>query len=1049
MKRIALIGLALLFTVVALGQDEEDYMHISYGALDTLINQYIGQAKYREAIPLAEAMIKRATEDKFDSMLAGGINDLGNIHLRLGDYDKAKELYLQSKDIRANALGKENSEYAESLNNLGAVHWFKGEQEQALPYFLQASEVWGKVLGKEHPDYAISLNNLAALYGRLGKHPQALSIQLEVLRIREKTLGKEDEKYGNTLNNLARTLETMGDYETALQYTQQAVEILERTLGREHPQFAFTLLNLGLLQSKLGNRDQALPLYLQTNDILRRSLGPEHNRYALSLQYTGNLYLKNGDYDLALPLYLEAKDIIRKSLGEGHSQYATALNSLAFLYMEMEEYDEALPLFLQSRDIYASVLGRNHTLYGNALNNLAILYEKIEDYEQALLCFEEAEQIALEAKGFEHPSHALALKNLAAMQIKAQNYGEAWETIQQAINSSSRRQLPLTIDPAWADSIYSTKYTTYEQIENIIESLNTVDRLLEVDSSIVDSQEKQVVVSNLANALLVKVRNQISSEGDKLRLLSKGHFWLKQILQVLTPENDFNKAFGLADQSKSVLLSQATHSALAHRMGDFPDSLIWEDKNLLKKQSEIQAQLLGKLSVEEERGLIDQLNQINQEIDDFVQMVAEEFPKYYEIKYQQLDADVEDIQGLLDQNTALLEYVIGDSAVHVFYIDREHTQWSQVPVPKKDLRDRISAMHNALSNYSSDESYQNYTEQAHWLYQNLVAPALKDRAGISRLVIIPDEHLGHLPFEAFLVEAAPGQDQGYGGLHYLLNDYSISYSYSGALWKENMEAPAPRNNGQMLAMAADYGVSLDSALLAVRLPTDQWRRGELGPLPAARREVETLQEKYAGFFAFDTLASEKVAKEMAADYSILHFATHGLLDNERPVLSSLAFTEDSDSTESNFWMAHEISKAQLNADLVVLSACETGYGKFERGNGIASLARAFMYAGAPSLVVSLWQVNDVATSELMRNFYDHLDEGLDKDEALRQAKLAYLQSAPELTQHPGFWSPFIMMGKTDAIDIRKKGDGMRRVVVIGLLLLLVVGGVVWRRKARK
>jgi len=365
-------------------------------------------------------------------------------------------------------------------------------------------------------------------------------------------------------------------------------------------------------------------------------------------------------------------------------------------------------------------------------------------------------------------------------------------------------------------------------------------------------------------------------------------------------------------------------------------------------------------------------------------------------------------------------------------------------------------LHKALSNYQlvtkdKNKAYRNYTEKAYWFYQNTLEPVLKEAKDIQNLIIVSDGELGHLPFETFLVEPAPQSLTDYHELHYLVNDYNISYNYSATLWKENKQAPAPKNNGQILAMAANYDIKLDTSLVVDRLISDTTTRNYLSPLPAARAEVEALQEAFEGFFAFDTLANEKTVKAKASEYAILHFASHGILDVRRPILSSLAFSEDNDSTESNFWQAHEISKIQLNADLVVLSACETGYGKFEKGNGIASLARAFMYAGSPALIVSLWQVNDNATAEIMKNLYDNLAKGMKKDEALRHAKLQYLKVAQGIAAHPAFWSPFIMMGKTDPVKIQRKGGGLSSYLIGGLLGLsaLGIGFMVSRHRRKK
>jgi hypothetical protein len=136
----------------------------------------------------------------------------------------------------------------------------------------------------------------------------------------------------------------------------------------------------------------------------------------------------------------------------------------------------------------------------------------------------------------------------------------------------------------------------------------------------------------------------------------------------------------------------------------------------------------------------------------------------------------------------------------------------------------------------------------------------------------------------------------------------------------------------------------------------------------------------------------------------------------------LAFSEDNDSIESNFWQAHKVSETQIKGNLVVLSACETGFGKFEKGNRITSLARAFMYAGASSLIVSLWQVNNYATSEIMKHLYENLANGMRKDEALRQAKIQYIKLAKGFAAHPGFGSPFIQMGNTAPLTIKRKGE---------------------------
>ena len=278
-----------------------------------------------------------------------------------------------------------------------------------------------------------------------------------------------------------------------------------------------------------------------------------------------------------------------------------------------------------------------------------------------------------------------------------------------------------------------------------------------------------------------------------------------------------------------------------------------------------------------------------------------------------------------------------------------------------------------------------------------------------------------------------------------MNDYAISYDYSATLWKENLSKTNRSNNGKLLAMAGVYEQGRNTRI--TRLPYYQEQRNLLGALPAAADEAKGLSENFAGDVAIGLDANEGFFKEKAADYGIIHLAMHGLLDSRAQMLSSLVFTEDGDSVENNFLQAYEISKLNLNADLVVLSACETGYGKFEQGNGIASLARSFMYAGAPSLVVSLWQVNDFSTAEIMKLFYQNLAKDMGTAEALRAAKLNYMKRAKGILRHPAFWSPFVHIGTNDPIRLERKSERSFLWWGLGLGILgLVFSLIFWKKK---
>ena len=225
-----------------------------------------------------------------------------------------------------------------------------------------------------------------------------------------------------------------------------------------------------------------------------------------------------------------------------------------------------------------------------------------------------------------------------------------------------------------------------------------------------------------------------------------------------------------------------------------------------------------------------------------------------------------------------------------------------------------------------------------------------------------------------------------------------------------------RTQEQYIAFAPAYAPTTpaDSTELA-SLTLDQFR-DQVAPLEWNQQEAQDIAQYFSGTSLTGAHASERRFKDEANQYQILHLAMHALIDDTNPMYSRLAFaTDTTDSLEDGYLNAYELYDMELSADLAVLSACETGFGTLEKSEGIMSLARAFAYAGCPSLVMSHWKVDDKSSNQLMNTFYRHLSEGLPKDEALRQAKLTFLERADEQAAHPFYWGNFAVIGNTDPV----------------------------------
>jgi CHAT domain-containing protein/Flp pilus assembly protein TadD len=901
--------------------------------------------------------------------------------------------------------------YAEldSLNNLESQ---KGNYDKAIPYAQAAKEKAKNEYGEQDSIFAEYAFKLGFLYGQQGQHEEAEANYLIIKNI------------------------------------------FAKKLGEQHPKYAQVINDLGLLYGKAGYYEKAEPLMLEAINIFKKHENTYSKSLISGLNNLAVLYQKIGKFEKSETLLLQSQKIIEKTVGRNSPEYARSYNNLGMVYLLSQKRPTAETAFIQAKNLWAETVGKQHPEYAATLLGLAKLYAEMREFKKAELLFFETNSIWKNSLGFEHPNTAVSYNQLAGFYLLTGQLDTALYYIKQSFDANSN-----DIDSSFTDFLNFDKYDYYSYIyqssfiKTFLAILSAKYKKTNAHSDLENYYEMQKAVIRFNN----RVRNNYIDEADKMRILANNNKIILDAIQSaisLQKNNFIEEIFSFAEMDKAVLLMGAIKTEQAYHFGSLPDSLILQEKKLIQEQSLLKANLLKQIPKAIKDSLYVVLNNTNYQIESFSKMIKTQYPQYAAIKYDNNAlSSILDIQTLLDNKTALIEYVISDSVLHIFKVTKNDLIWIKQPLIDSSLKANIISYHAVLSDYKAlpnkkENIWERYTNLAYWFYLNILEPVLKDAKGIENLIIVTDGELGHLPFETFLVKKAPAKGR-YKDLHYLLKDYNISYNYSATLWKENKESKKSKNNGQLLAMAANYESKGDSALLGeLRLSTERGLRDILSPLPAARAEVEALQKAYKGYFAFDNSASEKMIKKLAPEYAIIHLAMHGLLDEKRPMLSSLAFTEDGDSVESNFLEAHEISKMELNADLVVLSACETGYGKFETGNGIASLARAFMYAGAPALVVSLWQVNDESTGKLMQLFYENLAKGLPKDEALRKAKLKYIAEAKNpMAAHPAFWSPFILIGDNAPVKIQRKGNYLPWLIGGGVLVL-VFGGLFLRKKIK-
>lgn len=386
---------------------------------------------------------------------------------------------------------------------------------------------------------------------------------------------------------------------------------------------------------------------------------------------------------------------------------------------------------------------------------------------------------------------------------------------------------------------------------------------------------------------------------------------------------------------------------------------------------------------------------------------------FFQLKYSAAPTLTQLRHQLAATGTTLVEYFATDSVFYLFRITAEDLQLRQV---RRDAQLDSAIYRTAAIQHAGD--IDQFATDAHRLYRSLLAPALSSLPYTAELVIIPDGPLHYLPFQ-ILLEKAPSPEtlaaENWRELPYLIKTKNIRYEYSAALLLEQSPRRRPHQHYYSGFAPAFSGQPLASRGIGSAVANRHWRGGLIPDLKQNRPEVQTVHQLLRTGQAFlAEAATERAFKQIAPQCRLLHLATHACADDEDPLYSQILFSPD--SAEDGALHAYELYNMQLSADLAVLSACQTGAGRLQRGEGVMSLSRAFKYAGCPNIVMSLWNADDDASKNIILRFFEHLKAGQNKDDALSQAQRDYLRQATLAEAHPSRWATFVLIGDDKPVE---------------------------------
>lgn len=843
-----------------------------------------------------------------------------------------------------------------------------------------------------------------------GNYEKAYRMYLDVVRLKENYSPDDTLKLAFVYNNFALILTAAWKFEEALYYYDVAIDLAADI----DPTFYYELLsNKGVLFLTIRDLQSAITYFEKSEKYLFNNL-PEDSAIFKRVIYNKIIALNGlGRYTESL----ECLESIEKNVFLSKSE--RFLNDFVRfqIYNQSNNAEETKNIYFElNKKTLSGVLGTRIQL-----EYITFLYHKLNKIDEAIDLYNSMEE-RIDSTTFDNINLYTLYNNRGnCYEIKGM-YKEALENYQKAIivqyhgflNSNILKSPPVS--------------SVYEELRNNVLFKNKGEIMFKYYNV---NHDTSILAASLENCLrsintIQKMRYRITSEQGQFLVSKKERFVYGLTQRValeqyrLTGDKQFlYKAFEVNEKGKAFTLLSAMRSEKAMNFGDVPEKIRKQEEEL-NRQLSLYDELLYKekqYSLPDKEKISNWENQLfntTLQYDKLLRKLEREYPEYYRLKFDEDITDLYEIQKKIDKNTVLLEYSYLDSVLIIYTASRTKTDAVIVNIPK-GFEDKCIEFLNLITTQSFEndvnETFNKYISLAHELYTYVIEP-VKDQLNGVNLIIIPDGAISYLPFDALLTSYVPPGKVNYRHMPYLIKDYSVGYSFSSTIHFnpiQHIRIPSE----SILAFAPAYSNIGPGASQSRENPNQVYL--DLENLPGVNREVVQISEMHKTDAFLNMSAKESAFKERAGRYSILHLAMHTMIDNNDPLLSKLIFTQVPDGSEDGLLHTYEIYNLKLNASLTVLSSCSSGYGKIQPGEGVQSLARGFAYAGCPSILMTLWEVNDGCTVSLITEFYKYLIEHRTKPEALRESKLIFLNGADPLQSNPFFWASFVVIGDSSPI----------------------------------
>ncbi len=868
---------------------------------------------------------------------------------------------------------------------------------------------------KRWADVVNSLAAIGNIHRVRSELDQAEENLKKALALGREKLGSMHFENANTCNNLGIYYKNLRDYEQALRYFETSFDIFVKNKGPGHRMIGHLYNNLGVVSKAFQEYDKAIGYYQHALDTFEKGYGQSFHRIGMVQRNLGLVYLEKKEFDHAIHYLLKSLSFYMTEENEVVADQIVSLKCLGRAYFEMENFAKALEYYEKAMALNDSLERPYLSESQNICKKLGRLYLTRNDLVRADSLFQRALNLATEIWG-RGVEWALVMAELCELYQSKGDYYAALHTINQAIDGLTFDKTDTTLLMA------STQVSLHDPslLQCLMLKAETLEKIYDRERISVSDLKASFETWGAAIELLDRMRGRLDNNNRLLLNQTQGDQIYRQAVRVALRMHEviespqfLNTAFYWSEKSKANILYGLMIESRARSFSGIPDSLIQREHSLTSRISYWERRR-AKVTDDQERNHVErQMFSLLSQKSELIRQFETQYPDYFQLKYQTEPVDLETVQSILEPGTAVVSYFFTDKDLQSFIITHNELQTVRLPVDSM-IADQINSFCRSIRMMDK----QNMLILARSLGRKLFEPVFSHQPP-KKLVIIPHDVLYRMPFEA-LVLSEINSDR-LSELDFLIRHVATSYHYSVSLYAlvcENRQSP-PKGTRSFAGFAPVFAKNDPSGWIA-----DVWgidhpaitRDGTgLQELPYSATEISQIAEQLTqanipATCFMENDATEYAFKTTCSEYNLIHLASHGLIDHENPQCSAIAFYHaDSTGGQDNLLYSGEIYTLALNADLVVLSCCESGTGKLIKGEGLAALTRGFLYAGANNLLVSLWNIPDKTTSCFMPGFYQQVTKGGDYSQALQKIKCSYLDH--ESTSFPYYWSGFILVGR--------------------------------------